>query len=502
MSQPPGERVEALTTRYASQTHLYPFRASSPCTSTPACRPLTTPGSAGPSATPWTGAPSSSCTRDRPRSPASFCRPTSPATSPPAPTPWTPTRPGRGRADRAAAAQLIKASGTRGMRVTVWSYWEFAGVNRYLVKLLDSLGYHARLRTIGPDFEKWYDYVADSRNKAQVAAYWFNGALSPAELTSWLRCGSFVPNSGDNLNTAQFCSRTLEGKDRAGSAPAGYRPGGGGAGLGGGRPPDRGRGGGHLAAVRASSPATAVAEGLGWIANKTRRPRSLLVPVLCAFAAAGGQAELAAAEDGGSVAEARQRAAPVIAPLDRLSDSPSPLALFQRRPALFLAKGRAVPAGGRCQVGREWRLATPVAWEQLSYPFGPPTPVPAGRSTRPAGYTASRPDTPAPARCADRSAGARPCNVRSSCSPRGRRLEHQADRTLAPAPSPVASLGLTRRREVPCCWPRRTSQQIFRPGAVHHRKDRQPACLPHPHQARRCRSRRAAVPPPARRKQH
>ena len=98
------------------------------------------------------------------------------------------------------------------MRVTVWSYWEFAGVNRYLVKLLDSLGYHARLKTVGPDFEKWYDYVADSRNKAQVAVYWINGALSPAELTSWLRCGSFVPNSGDNLNTAQFCSRTLEGK--------------------------------------------------------------------------------------------------------------------------------------------------------------------------------------------------------------------------------------------------------------------------------------------------
>jgi class 3 adenylate cyclase len=35
---------------------------------------------------------------------------------------------------------------------------------------------------------------------------------SPAELTFGIRCGSFVPNSGDNENTAQYCSRALEAK--------------------------------------------------------------------------------------------------------------------------------------------------------------------------------------------------------------------------------------------------------------------------------------------------
>jgi peptide/nickel transport system substrate-binding protein len=102
------------------------------------------------------------------------------------------------------------------MRVTVWSYSEFAAVSRYFVKLLDSLGYQARLKTIGPGsqsgFEKFFRFVADSRNRAQMAAYWYQGALSPSDLTSGLRCRAFVPNSGSNANTAQFCSRELEGK--------------------------------------------------------------------------------------------------------------------------------------------------------------------------------------------------------------------------------------------------------------------------------------------------
>jgi peptide/nickel transport system substrate-binding protein len=113
--------------------------------------------------------------------------------------------------DRAAATRLIDQSGTRGMGVTVWSYDQFAGVSRYFVKLLDSLGYRARLRIID-DFGKFWAFVADSRNKAQMAAYWSQNAPSPADLALRLRCGSFVPNNGLNENTAQFCSRELEGR--------------------------------------------------------------------------------------------------------------------------------------------------------------------------------------------------------------------------------------------------------------------------------------------------
>jgi peptide/nickel transport system substrate-binding protein len=114
--------------------------------------------------------------------------------------------------DRAAATRLIDQSRTRGMRVTVWSYSEFAAISRYFVKLLNTLGYKGRLRTIGPDFDKFWVFVADSQNKAQLAAYWSQGAPSPAELIVGLRCRSFVPNNGDNENVAEFCSRALDAK--------------------------------------------------------------------------------------------------------------------------------------------------------------------------------------------------------------------------------------------------------------------------------------------------
>jgi peptide/nickel transport system substrate-binding protein len=97
------------------------------------------------------------------------------------------------------------------MRVTVWSDDGFADISRYFVKLLNSLGYKARLRNLG-DLGKVLAFVNDSRNKAQMAAYYFYGSPSPSELTAPLRCRTFVPNSADSLNTAQFCSRELEAR--------------------------------------------------------------------------------------------------------------------------------------------------------------------------------------------------------------------------------------------------------------------------------------------------
>jgi YVTN family beta-propeller protein len=215
--QPPSDRVEELTTRHASQTHLYPYlgqfamylntrvppfddprvrRAIGYAVDRRAVQQLY-PGPAQITCQYW---------------PLNF-----PGYQPYCPHTLNPTPAGAWTApDRAAATRLITQSRTRGMRVTVWSFMRFADVSRYFVKLLDSLGYNARLKTIGPDspsgFDKFYGFVADSRNKAQMAAYWYQGAPSPSELTTALRCRSFVPNSGDNWNVAEFCSRALDGK--------------------------------------------------------------------------------------------------------------------------------------------------------------------------------------------------------------------------------------------------------------------------------------------------
>jgi YVTN family beta-propeller protein len=213
LEQPPGDRVEELTTRYASQAHLYPYTGQfamylntrvPPFDDPRVRRALSYAVDRRAVQQRYPGPAQVTCQYWPPNFPG--YQPYCPYTVDPSPAgAWTAT-------DRAAATRLVKASGTRGMRVTVWSYSEFAGVSRYFVKLLDSLGYQARLKTIGPDFGKFWSFVNDSRNKAQMAAYWSQNAPSPADLALRLRCGSFVPNNGLNENTAQFCSRELEGK--------------------------------------------------------------------------------------------------------------------------------------------------------------------------------------------------------------------------------------------------------------------------------------------------
>jgi peptide/nickel transport system substrate-binding protein len=215
--QPPGDRVEELTTRYAGQTHLYPFRGQFAMYLNTRVPPFDDPRVRRAISYAvdrravqelYPGPAQVTCQYVPPNFPGYL--PYCPYTLDPNPAgAWT-------APDRAAAVRLIDQSGTRGMRVTVWSFVGFAIVSRYFVELLDSLGYDARLRTVGPDsqrgFDKFWVIVADSRNKAQMAAYWSSGAPSPADLTFGLRCRSFVPNFGDNENVAEFCSRELDGR--------------------------------------------------------------------------------------------------------------------------------------------------------------------------------------------------------------------------------------------------------------------------------------------------
>ena len=199
--------------------------------------------------------------------------------------------------------------------------------------------------------------------------------------------------------------------------------------------------------------ATAVTEGLRWIAEQD--PEGVPAELLCrcyvpALQLEADRAEWAAARRrAADVAEARRRAAPVIAALDRLSDSPSPQA---RIPVvvcgLLLARAEQSRLEGRSDPER-WRAAA-VAWERLAYPFeaayahfrqaeallaGGQHHKQAESVLRPAHQTAV-------------GLGAAPLRRQIELlAQRGRlRLEDHADTAEAPAaPSPAASLGLTRR---------------------------------------------------------
>jgi peptide/nickel transport system substrate-binding protein len=206
---PRGDRGDQLTTRYASQTHRYPFLGQFAMYLNTRVPPFDDPRVRRAIAYAvdrravqqlYPGPAEITCQYVPPNFPG--YQPYCPYTLNPSPAgAWT-------APDRAAATRLIDQSGTRGMGVTVWSDDVFAGVSRYFVKLLDSLGYRARLQII-VGFGEFYP---DSRHKAQMGAYWFQNPPSPAELTLPLRCRSFVPNSPDNSNTAQFCSRELEAR--------------------------------------------------------------------------------------------------------------------------------------------------------------------------------------------------------------------------------------------------------------------------------------------------
>jgi YVTN family beta-propeller protein len=216
--QPPSKRIDELTTRYTDQTHLVPFQGSFLMYLNTRVPPFDDPRvrraiayavdrravqqlyqrSSGPA--------EPTCQILSPNFPG--YQPYCPYTLDPSPAgAWT-------APDRATAARLVKQSGTRGMPVTVWSFAQWAGVSRYFVRLLDSLGYHARLGTVGDDsgagWNKFFGHLADSRNKAQMGAYWNQGTPSPAEALSGLRCGAFVPNDRNNQNVSEFCSRQVE----------------------------------------------------------------------------------------------------------------------------------------------------------------------------------------------------------------------------------------------------------------------------------------------------
>ena len=118
--------------------------------------------------------------------------------------------------DLAKARALVASSGTRGMKITVWSWADLAGVGPYTVKLLKSLGYRTTLKK-RPTPAYWYA-IGDSRTKAQIGVgEWIsNYPQAPGFYDPLLTCRSFLPNNQYNINQAEFCNPGIDRQvDRA-----------------------------------------------------------------------------------------------------------------------------------------------------------------------------------------------------------------------------------------------------------------------------------------------
>jgi peptide/nickel transport system substrate-binding protein len=118
--------------------------------------------------------------------------------------------PGPGRAwgtpDLAKANRLIARSHTRGMHVDVWAPDpEMAKQARFMVRLLDRLGYRASLRLL--PFTRYWRYVSDSRHRAQIGTIWWGSDYPAARdfLQLLFSCRSFMPDDPHNVNWSEFC---------------------------------------------------------------------------------------------------------------------------------------------------------------------------------------------------------------------------------------------------------------------------------------------------------
>jgi peptide/nickel transport system substrate-binding protein len=120
--------------------------------------------------------------------------------------------------DLAKARRLVAASGTKGMRVTVW-----AGPGdvvpltseRYVVSVLDRLGYVAHLKSFAKPFS-WRPMVADSRTRAQIGFALVIADYPAASdlINPLLSCAAFTPHSPSNTNLAEFCDKGIDAQIR------------------------------------------------------------------------------------------------------------------------------------------------------------------------------------------------------------------------------------------------------------------------------------------------
>jgi peptide/nickel transport system substrate-binding protein len=82
---------------------------------------------------------------------------------------------------------------------------------RYLVSVLDQVGYRASLQVIiGSSAYNRRFY--DSRQRAQIGWFsWYQDYPAPSDFIGpLLTCQSFVPASPGNLNAAEFCNQRID----------------------------------------------------------------------------------------------------------------------------------------------------------------------------------------------------------------------------------------------------------------------------------------------------
>jgi len=110
------------------------------------------------------------------------------------------------------ARRLVRASGTTGQPVTVWVPGPIVVQGRFMVSVLKSLGYRARLHTVS-SVDKYFAVAVDSRTRVQTGYYGW-GSDFPSEssfIEPIIGCSGYVPASpSSTTNPGGFCSSSLD----------------------------------------------------------------------------------------------------------------------------------------------------------------------------------------------------------------------------------------------------------------------------------------------------
>jgi peptide/nickel transport system substrate-binding protein len=114
--------------------------------------------------------------------------------------------------DMTKAKQLIAASGTKGasVKVNTDTVETDKALGLYFVGLLNQLGYKATLQALSPDIQ--YPYCQNSKNQVQFCwSSWYQDYPAASDfLNILLGCGSFIPNSNASPNIAEFCNKPIQ----------------------------------------------------------------------------------------------------------------------------------------------------------------------------------------------------------------------------------------------------------------------------------------------------
>jgi len=111
------------------------------------------------------------------------------------------------------ARRLVRASGTQGARVTVWTPSAAPPeLARYVVSLLESLGYRASLNA-RYEATEYFARVSDARTRAQIGFGGWGLDFPSAEgfIRPLLSCAYYDPSSPETTtNLAGFCDRSID----------------------------------------------------------------------------------------------------------------------------------------------------------------------------------------------------------------------------------------------------------------------------------------------------